>query len=91
MRFVAKSKIECVHVRHEEVAAFAAAAEAHLTSNSSVLHGAGGQPILRLTQWSFRLSQIARACVVIAAQIEMAKGFSLLIVKELLSCSAKKF
>ena len=38
-------KIEWVHVRHEEVAAFAAGAEAHLTGDSPFAPGAAGRAI----------------------------------------------
>ena len=38
-----QGKIEWVHVRHEEVAAFAAGAEAHLTGELAVAPGAAGR------------------------------------------------
>src|SRR5262249_58176321 len=37
-----QGKIEWIHVRHEEVAAFAAAGEAHLTAELSVCAGSSG-------------------------------------------------
>ena len=49
-----QKEIQWVHVRHEEVAAFAAGAEVHLTGELRT-----GQPAP--DQWPFRLSQIARA------------------------------
>jgi len=40
-----QNKIEWVHVRHEEVAAFAAGAEAHLTGELAVCAGSCGPGI----------------------------------------------
>ena len=53
-------KIEWVHVRHEEVAAFAAGAEAHLTENFAVCAGSCGPGNLHLINGLF--DAIARAC-----------------------------
>src|SRR5258708_33369942 len=48
-------KIEWIHVRHEEVAAFAAGAEAHMTGSLTVCAGSCGpgnlHPINRLFDW----------------------------------------
>ncbi|WP_433975375.1 thiamine pyrophosphate-binding protein [Tunturiibacter lichenicola] len=46
-------KIEWLHVRHEEVAAFAAGAEAHLTNEIAVCAGSCGPGILHLINGLF--------------------------------------
>src|SRR5512134_2261020 len=48
-----QGKIEWVHVRHEEVAAFAAAAEAHLTGELAVCAGSCGPGNLHLINGLF--------------------------------------
>jgi glyoxylate carboligase len=67
--FRRQGKIEWVHVRHEEVAAFAAGAEAHLTAQLAVCAGSvDGQSTPPSTASS--MSQIARvrsACGLVAA------------------------
>jgi pyruvate dehydrogenase (quinone) len=48
-----QGKIEWIHVRHEEVAASAASAEAHLTGNLAVCAGACGPGNLHLINGLF--------------------------------------
>ena len=55
-----QGKIEWIHVRHEEVAAFAAGAEAHLTGELAVCAGSCGPGNLHLINGLFE-SPLARA------------------------------
>ena len=55
-----QGKIEWVHVRHEEVAAFAAGGEAHLTGELAVCAGSCGPGNLHLINGLIRLSKVAR-------------------------------
>ena len=56
-----QGKIEWVHVRHEEVAAFAAGAEAHLTGELAVCAGSCGPGQPAPDQRPVRLPPLARA------------------------------
>jgi pyruvate dehydrogenase (quinone) len=51
-----QGKIEWIHVRHEEVAAFAAGAEAHLTGELAVCAGSCGPGNLHLINGEQRIS-----------------------------------
>ena len=67
-------KIEWVHVRHEEVAVFAAGAEAHLTGGLAVCAGSCGPGNLHLINGLFdchrsRVPVLARAAQIPAAEI----------------------
>src|SRR6516162_1460528 len=62
-------KIEWVHVRHEEVAAFAAGAEAHLTGKLAVCAGSCGPGNLHLINGLFDCHRSCVPVVAIAAQI----------------------
>ena len=69
-----QGKIEWLHVRHEEVAAFAAGAEAHLTGELAV--GAGIiDAVVNRTELAMPPS----------ITLEMAKGFTLYMVKAIMS------
>src|SRR6266481_8862394 len=66
--------IQWVHVRHEETAAFAAGAEAHLTGGLAVCAGSCGPGNLHLINGPFdchrsRVSVLARAAQIPAAEI----------------------
>src|SRR6476619_1765364 len=62
-------KIEWVHVRHEEVAAFAAGAEAHLTGELAVCAGSCGPGNLHLINGLFDCQRARVPVLAIAAQI----------------------
>jgi len=64
-----RSDIEWVHVRHEEVAAFAAGAEAHLTSELVVCAGSCGPGNLHLINGLFDCHRNRVPVLAIAAQI----------------------
>ena len=66
-------KIEWVHVRHEEVAAFAAGAEAHLTGELAVCAGSCGPGNLHLINGLSIAIARAFPCSRIAAQIPSAE------------------
>src|ERR1700683_5374328 len=67
---IRKSKqIEWVHVRHEEVAAFAAGAEAHLTGEIAVCAGSCGPGNLHLINGLFDCHRNRAPVVAIAAHI----------------------
>src|SRR5262245_60166473 len=68
-----QSKIEWVHVRHEEVAAFAAGAEAHLTGELAVCAGSCGPSILHLINGLFDCHRSRAPVLAIAAQIPSAE------------------
>src|ERR1700752_3393525 len=65
--------IEWVHVRHEEVAAFAAGAEAHLTSELAVCAGSCGPGNLHLVNGLFDCHRSRVPVLAIAAQIPSAE------------------
>src|ERR1700746_253945 len=65
--------IEWVHVRHEEVAAFAAGAEAHLTGNLAVCAGSCGPGHLHLINGLFECHRSRVPVLAIAAQIPSAE------------------
>src|ERR1700747_1602329 len=73
-----QSKIEWVHVRHEEVAAFAAGAEAHLTGELAVCAGSCGPGNLHLINGLFDCHRSRVPVLGIAAQIpsgEIGSGY----------------
>src|SRR4030081_1965094 len=65
--------IDWLHVRHEEVAAFAAGAEAHLTGNLAVCAGSCGPGNLHLINGLFDCQRSRVPVVAIAAQIPSAE------------------
>src|SRR5260370_2585199 len=68
-----QGKIEWVHVRHEEVAAFAAGAEAHLTDELAVCAGSCGPGNLHLINGLFDCHRSRVPVLAIAAQIPSAE------------------
>src|SRR5213596_2909161 len=64
-----QGKIEWLHVRHEEVAAFAAGAEAHLTGELAVCAGSCGPGNLHLINGLFDCHRSHVPVLAIAAQI----------------------
>jgi pyruvate dehydrogenase (quinone) len=68
-----QGKIEWVHVRHEEVAAFAAGAEAHLTGELAVCAGSCGPGNLHLINGLFDSHRSRVPVLAIAAQIPSAE------------------
>src|ERR1700735_3447404 len=67
-----QGKIEWVHVRHEEVAAFAAGADAHLTGELAVCAGSCGPGNLHLINGLFDCHRSRLPVLAIAAQIPSA-------------------
>ena len=73
-----QGKIEWIHVRHEEVAAFAAGAEAHLTGELAVCAGSCGPGNLHLINGLFDCHRSRVPVLGIAAQIpspEIGSGY----------------
>src|ERR1700678_2248502 len=73
-----QGKIEWIHVRHEEVAAFAAGAEAHLTGQLSVCAGSCGPGNLHLINGLYDCHRSRVPGLAIAAQIpssEIGSGY----------------
>src|ERR1700722_20232084 len=73
-----QGRIEWIHVRHEEVAAFAAGAEAHLTGNLVVCAGSCGPGNLHLINGLYDCHPDRDPVLAIAAQIpshEMGSGY----------------
>jgi pyruvate dehydrogenase (quinone) len=68
-----QAKIEWIHVRHEEVAAFAAGAEAHLTGDLAVCAGSCGPGNLHLINGLFDCHRSRVPVLGIAAQIPSAE------------------
>jgi pyruvate dehydrogenase (quinone) len=68
-----QGKIEWIHVRHEEVAAFAAAGEAHLTGELAVCAGSCGPGNLHLINGLFDCHRSRLPVLAIAAQIPSAE------------------
>lgn len=68
-----QGKIEWVHVRHEEAAAFAAGAEAHLTGELAVCAGSCGPGNLHLVNGLFDCHRSRVPVLAIAAQIPSAE------------------
>jgi pyruvate dehydrogenase (quinone) len=68
-----QGKIEWVHVRHEEVAAFAAGAEAHLTGELAVCAGSCGPGNLHLVNGLYDCHRSRVPVLAIAAQIPSAE------------------
>ncbi|HEY2011682.1 MAG TPA: ubiquinone-dependent pyruvate dehydrogenase [Rhizomicrobium sp.] len=68
-----QGKIEWVHVRHEEVAAFAAGADAHLTGELAVCAGSCGPGNLHLINGLFDCHRSRVPVLAIAAQIPSAE------------------
>src|SRR5258708_835537 len=65
----AKKKIQWIHVRHEETAAFAAGAEAHLTGQLAVCAGSCGPGNLHLINGLYDCHRSRVPVLAIAAQI----------------------
>lgn len=68
-----QEKIRWIHVRHEEVAAFAAGAEAHLTGDLAVCAGSCGPGNLHLINGLFDCQRSRVPVLAIAAQIPSAE------------------
>src|SRR5947207_6411910 len=68
-----QGKIEWLHVRHEEVAAFAAGAEAHLTDELAVCAGSCGPGNLHLINGLFDCHRSRVPILAIAAHIPSAE------------------
>src|SRR5437667_5741895 len=68
-----QGKIEWLHVRHEEVAAFAAGAEAHLTGEIAICAGSCGPGNLHLINGLFDCHRSRVPVLAIAAQIPSAE------------------
>ena len=68
-----QGRIEWIHVRHEEVAAFAAGAEAHLTGELAVCAGSCGPGNLHLINGLFDCHRSRVPVLAIAAQIPSAE------------------
>src|SRR6202047_4359293 len=68
-----QGKIEWIHVRHEEVAAFAAGAEAQLTGSLAVCAGSCGPGNLHLINGLFDCHRSRAPVLAIAAQIPSAE------------------
>jgi len=68
-----QGRIEWIHVRHEEVAAFAAGAEAHLTGELTVCAGSCGPGNLHLINGLFDCHRSRVPVLAIAAQIPSAE------------------
>src|ERR1700737_27151 len=74
----AKKQIQWIHVRHEEVAAFAAGAEAHLTGKLAVCAGSSGPGNLHLINGLYDCHRSRVPVLAIAAQIpshEIGSGY----------------
>src|SRR6202789_3865032 len=74
----ANGKLEWVHVRHEETAAFAAGAESHLTGQLSACAGSCGPGNLHLTNGLYDCHRSRVPVLAISAQIpsgEMGSGY----------------
>ncbi|MBP2292832.1 ubiquinone-dependent pyruvate dehydrogenase [Azospirillum rugosum] len=73
-----KGKIEWIHVRHEEVAAFAAGADAHVTGSLAVCAGSCGPGNLHLINGLFDCHRSRAPVLAIAAHIpssEIGSGY----------------
>src|ERR1700677_4683080 len=73
-----EGSIQWIHVRHEEVAAFAAGAEAHLTGKLAVCAGSCGPGNLHLINGLFDCHRSSVPVLAIAAQIpsnEIGSGY----------------
>jgi pyruvate dehydrogenase (quinone) len=68
-----QGKIDWIHVRHEEVAAFAAGAEAHLTGSLAVCAGSCGPGNLHLINGLFDCHRSKLPVLAIAAHIPSAE------------------
>jgi pyruvate dehydrogenase (quinone) len=68
-----QNKIQWIHVRHEEVAAFAAGAEAHLTGSLAVCAGSCGPGNLHLINGLFDCQRSRMPVLAIAAHIPSAE------------------
>ena len=75
-----RGSMQWLHVRHEEVADFAAGADAHITGNLAVCAGSCGPDNLHLINGAR-----AELAMPPAVTVETAKGFSLYILKAILS------
>jgi pyruvate dehydrogenase (quinone) len=70
-----QGKVEWVHVRHEEVAAFAAGAEAHVTGELAVCAGSCGPGNLHLINGLFDCHRSRVPVLAIAAQADSASDY----------------
>src|SRR5580765_1929850 len=73
-----QGKMEWIHVRHEEVAAFAAGAEAHLTGSLAVCAGSCGPGNLHLINGLYDCHRSRVPVLAIAAHIpsaEIGRGY----------------
>src|SRR6202007_1509032 len=73
-----RKSIDWIHVRHEETAAFAAGAEAHLTGNLAVCAGSCGPGNLHLINGLYECHRSRVPVLAIAAQIpssEIGSGY----------------
>src|ERR1700730_2017273 len=73
-----KKQLQWIHVRHEETAAFAAGAEAHLTGTLAVCAGSCGPGNLHLINGLYDCHRSRRPVLAIAAQIpshEIGSGY----------------
>src|SRR6201991_1793622 len=73
-----RKSIDWIHMRHEEAAAFAAGAEAHLTGNLAVCAGSCGPGNLHLINGLFDCHRSRVPVLAIAAQIpsaEVGRGY----------------
>ena len=68
-----QGKIEWVHVRHEEVAAFAAGADAHVTGELAVCAGSCGPGNLHLINGLYDCNRTRTPVLAIAAHIPSAE------------------
>src|SRR5215831_17765011 len=68
-----RKSIDWVHMRHEEAAAFAAGAEAHVTGNLAVCAGSCGPGNLHLINGLFDAHRSRAPVLAIAAQIPSAE------------------
>src|SRR5208282_2607866 len=68
-----RKQMEWVHVRHEEVAAFAAGAEAHLTGKLAVCAGSCGPGNMHLINGLYDCHRSRVPVLAIAAQIPSAE------------------
>src|SRR5882762_7578481 len=73
-----QKKLQWIHVRHEETAAFAAGAEAHLTGRLAVCAGSGGPGNMHLVNGLYDCHRSRVPVLAIAAQIpsnEIGSGY----------------
>jgi pyruvate dehydrogenase (quinone) len=86
-----QEQVQWIHVRHEETAAFAAGAEAHLTGGLAACAGSCGPGNLHLINGLYDCHRSRVPVLAIAAQIpsnEMAAGISRKLIRNISSRSA---